>query len=115
MRLICKALSAEPIVFRGAPLSPKDPMEPGDENAAQFDDGIQVVLKCTPEHFRVSVLNLYGEPRQDGRNFAREVDARRAARELTVTYYPGGSIRTVLVRGSRTVTYTHTPKGSTPC
>lgn len=108
-RLCTTALPAAPIVF-GPSIDPKSPLDVGDENAADLDNGIQVALVRTVGHYRVSVLDLRGRPVQDGQNTDDEEEARRWARDLVRTYYPGGAIRSVVTRSGRTACSTRIPQ-----
>jgi hypothetical protein len=106
MRLVCRALPPEPIIFRPGAITKETPFDVGDETVAHFTNGRQIVLHRSTEHYRVSVL--------DGRNFPDEAATRACAKRFFVDQYPGGAVRTVLQRHGQTVTYVRTPK-ETPC
>lgn len=108
MRLVCRALPSGPIILRPTGIGPETPFAVGDETTAHFDDGTQITLHRSPEHYRVSVRD--GSGQREWRDFATEPDARAHAKGLVGEYYPGGAIRTVLHRHGLTVTYVRTPE-----
>jgi hypothetical protein len=87
------------------PDNPKARLDIDDQVTAEFDDGTTITITRTTQYFRVCVLDTWGRPKRDARNFPgsthhQEREARDWATYLCHQLYSEGPLRWIVYRAA---------------